>query len=207
MKTVAIVASILLLAGPCLAQTFNWDENLYGFYFDEAGTTTSTTAAIGETVTAYLVLTNLNFTEEAVGWHVYGIGVAPFAGYPFDPIWPFAVFTWSLRHGGVDAGGGFGTDNLLNWVVSYAEPVLIDGTTVLADLQIYVPDAQNWGIYDFSGYLSLDLNGGGTQGLGASTYPIQTMLPSLWLPATINSDHEPVSETRLSWGSVKGLYR
>ncbi len=95
MKKLTALTSILvlLLAGIAFAQV-DADPDGLGFYFDEAGTLTChTTVAPFESVTGYLILTNLTDTFGVSGWEAQvaamGAAVAPAwtltAGLDVDP--------------------------------------------------------------------------------------------------------------------------
>ena len=207
---ILIVALFFLVAGSVSAQ-----DNQFSFYFDEGASITATTATVGEAVTAYLVITDLDFSGGVAYWEASGIGVANIASpsrYPSGD--PFPI-THSVRGGGVDVGSGpcesllfFGDlENLWCPEVFFSEPLMVSGSVVLAELQVEVPNVGDLGVYD-SAYLGVQMSDDTWHYLAPATTPLSTMPPlDGTLCATINSDFQPVGVVETSWSGVKALYR
>ena len=87
---------------------------------------------------------------------------------------------------------------------------MIDGTAVLAELEITVPNANDLGIYHHSLNMSIGIDELDSRVYEASTelIPIEGWeVEGGWLSATINSKVEPLGRVETSWGSLKALYR
>jgi|GEM_PF-3433945 len=192
-------------AAPLLAQ-IDWDADNVGFYFDEAATLTAIETGMAESAHAYLVVTNITQPGMITGWQVFPTGICTIdSGFPFPADWESLFFEVIPRGGSGSpfdgsSPGWWGLDVILD------APMMITDTAVLADLYVPLVTDEPLGIYQEGGAW-IEYDSGETLYLGMSTYPISTMLPQLWLSATMNSDHVPVDAEQTSFGSVKSLYR
>ena len=211
MKVLAVLMIVLGCVGSAGA------AGSFGFYFDEAGTVKSVNASVGETVTAYLVVHDGGYSHTAIWWALNGVGVAHFSPSDSLPLSESLPFSVTLLHGGIDIGAGScwnplfpGYDGLWCPGVVFSEPIVIDGTAVLAELEIDVLSADDLGIFHHSLYLSMGIDELTSRSYEASTACIRL---AGWedeggfLSATINSDVEPLATDETTWGSLKALYR
>ena len=172
-------------------------------YFDEEAWLLSTTAGVGETVPAYIVVVNLTETGTITGWNLHILGAFR-GGFPGNPV---EVQTF-LRGGGINYWVNPGYDE--GWIgfdVSFAVPHPVTAVTVLADLEVVVPDEIPIDYYTWGGWLELyNLNGNPVHGLSNNVRG-GTMPPFDFRLACINCEYPPIGTEQHSWGAIKGLFR
>ena len=200
-KNMAALTFVLLFMSRAGLCQIDPNPNGYGVYFDEGAMTNTITAEAGETVQAYLMITNGPVTEPANMWYCPQITVG-------SPDQDDIEFTATPRGGGVNQ---FEADPLFHWIefhVTYDEPLLtITGNTVLADLEIFVPTTESIRIWAAIGEMSIYFPDGGWQGYSSNYQRYGTMPPYQFYVAGINTENSPVETERYSWGQIKALYQ
>ncbi|MCP4144261.1 MAG: hypothetical protein GY752_03125 [bacterium] len=196
----SILGFCLIVLASCSFAQIDPDPDSIGIYFDQEATQVNANVAVGDTVTAYLIATNMSQVGWLAFWECYVVSDASYC----------EINMYCVSHCGFNLAMIMPSDCFMGWPFTCSpnpDEFPIQSIMILATFSIAVNEEGPHAItvvgpeYGLLPYYRVD------DMYQSPDYPLYPSSGSVDLPVAVINGTAPVSSDQCSWGEVKSLFR